>query len=163
MTHTDLVERAYNWLRVYKSCSVIVTEMSSGAGESPDAIGWRFGMSWLVECKASRADFLADRAKHFRRNPGTGMGRHRYFMCEPGMIARADLPADWGLLHPKTRGVLVAAEPMPQAFDARREAELLCSCLRRTLCQPDVRGVRCKTYVFEGQGEPRATICAETE
>jgi len=68
-------------------------------GERPDAIGWRDGLSILVECKVSRADFLSDRNKRFRKAPELGMGDWRFFLCPPGVIAIEDLPAGWGLLH----------------------------------------------------------------
>ena len=48
-----------------------------GTGEQPDAIGFRNLASCLIEVKCSRADFLADRKKHFRIEPSKGMGDWR--------------------------------------------------------------------------------------
>ena len=63
MTHPELVEYAVGWLRGYR-CGVILSEQACVSGEMPDAIGWkRASHSVLVECKISRADFLADRDK----------------------------------------------------------------------------------------------------
>lgn len=65
-THADLVAPAARWLKGTVRCGVVLTEAPSMDGESPDAIGWRSGYSVLVECKASRADFLADSRKPHR-------------------------------------------------------------------------------------------------
>ena len=51
---------------VYR-CGVVLSEQACVSGEMPDAIGWkRANHSVLVECKVTRADFLADRGKPFR-------------------------------------------------------------------------------------------------
>src|ERR1700722_4481017 len=69
MTHAQLVEKAVHWLRRYR-CGVVLSEQACISGEMPDAIGWKRAChSVLVECKVTRADFLADRAKPFRLNP----------------------------------------------------------------------------------------------
>jgi Holliday junction resolvase len=59
--HSDLVEIAEKWL--LKRCGFAFTELSTHAQEIPDAIGFKSGISILIECKTSRADFLADRKK----------------------------------------------------------------------------------------------------
>ena len=70
ITHDDLVESAARWLR--KENYIVITEMSDGVSEKPDAIGWRAGSeTTLIECKVSRSDFLSDKKnstvllKHF--------------------------------------------------------------------------------------------------
>lgn len=101
MTHGELVKRAERWLKT-QGCGVVFRDEFKAAthnGELPDAIGWRDGISVLVECKASRADFLADRSKRFRQRPEIGMGDWRFFLCPPEIITVADLPEGWGLLH----------------------------------------------------------------
>ena len=73
MTHSELVEYAVGWLRGYR-CGVILSEQACVSGEMPDAIGWKKAAhSVLVECKISRADFLADRGKPFRKDDLLGM------------------------------------------------------------------------------------------
>src|SRR2546430_10016870 len=63
MTHAQLVQKAVEWLRAYR-CGVVLSEQACISGEMPDAIGWKRSChSVLVECKISRADFLADRGK----------------------------------------------------------------------------------------------------
>lgn len=101
ITHKELVKQAGIWL---KNCThthtVVITELTTSSSETPDAIGFGSGgFSTLIECKASRVDFLADRKKHFRRNPETGMGHSRYFMAPVGLLRADELPEGWGLIE----------------------------------------------------------------
>lgn len=68
-------------------------------GEQPDSIGFRNGVSCLIECKISRSDFLADRKKKFRMDSSIGMGDWRFFMVPKGLITVQELPEGWGLLE----------------------------------------------------------------
>lgn len=103
MTHAELVARAVSWLKTM-GCPIVFFEMVTLQSEEPDAIGWRNsgGDSYLIECKASRSDFLADKKK-FHRSGIPALGQYRYYMCPPGMIKPEELPVGWGLLycHPK--------------------------------------------------------------
>lgn len=114
MTHYELVQRATRWLHTM-GCPMVFPEMVTYAGETPDCIGFRDSgaTSLLVECKASRSDFLADAKKPHRREPERGMGLHRYFMCRPGLIRPDELPARWGLLycHPTRVELVVGYQP----------------------------------------------------
>lgn len=101
MNHDDLVIRAEKWLK-QQNCGVIFRDQFRAMthnGEQPDAIGWRDGLSVLIECKASRADFLKDKNKKFRKDLGLGMGDWRFYMCPTGVILPEDLPTGWGLLY----------------------------------------------------------------
>jgi len=136
MTHADLVERAARWLAKTKGCAVVATEIAT-TSESPDAIGWRAGYSHLVECKASRADFLADRNKPFRIVPETGLGDYRWYMTPPGLVSPDELPDGWGLLevHPEQVRVIRQSGsrygPPPFAGNARGAQRILVSIIRR--------------------------------
>lgn len=139
-THDDLVERAERWLRnsawraetwgsgrEYRQgckCGVVLAEPSGGCTETPDAIGW-FGQgrqSILIECKVSRADFMADAKKLFRRRPEYGVGNFRYFMVRAGLIAEDDLPDGWGLLEVRGRTVKIVRHS--ERFDSQRDNEM---------------------------------------
>ncbi|MFY9559864.1 MAG: hypothetical protein WAQ52_06500 [Terriglobales bacterium] len=99
MTHEKLVSLAVAWLRRYR-CGVVLSEQACVSGEMPDAIGWKKAChSVLVECKGSRADFLADREKPFRLKPETGVGCERYYLAAKDLIRIEELPAGWGLLE----------------------------------------------------------------
>ena len=134
MTHEKLVERAVAWLRSY-GCGVVLSEQSCASGETPDAIGWKRGShSVVIECKISRADFLADREKPFRRKPEKGMGCERFYLTPAGLIWRNELPAGWGLLELRGREVVEmvpASGKMRSAVGFRHEMNLLLASLRR--------------------------------
>lgn len=78
ITHSELVSLGAKWLQ--KKCSVVITELVT-TGEIPDVIGWHGTHSTLIECKASRSDFLADQTKFFRREQWAGIGMARYYFA----------------------------------------------------------------------------------
>jgi len=141
-THSGLCAIAGRWLRgrgfgvVFRDGFKAVTD----TGECPDAIGWRGAVSVLIECKLSRADFLADRCKPFRSDPLAGMGDWRFYLCPPGVITVEDLPHGWGLLHASGKRVSAVhglpgncgwQTDAPFAGSKRCEVQMLCSGLRR--------------------------------
>jgi hypothetical protein len=85
-------------------CNIILSELVSSAAEIPDAIGWVWGSSVLIECKVSRSDFFAD-AKKTHRLSGTGSGERRFFLTPPSLIGPEELPEGWGLLELHGRSV----------------------------------------------------------
>lgn len=140
MTHADLCRLAAQWLKRPASrqgpgCIISFEQTAPiGSPEVTDAIGWT---SWiaatsassvLVEAKVSRADFLADRNKPFRKNPDHGIGDFRYYLAPRGLIAEHDLPPQWGLIEYTGRGLTVTCghvlerlKPMP---DGRYKRDL---------------------------------------
>jgi hypothetical protein len=134
MTHENLVAKAIIWLRRY-GCGVVLSEQSCASGETPDAIGWKRGCSSVtVECKISRADFLADQEKPFRQKPEKGMGCERFYLTPAGLLALEELPAGWGLLELRRRSVeLVCAssKKLRSSVGFRQEMNLLLASLRR--------------------------------
>jgi hypothetical protein len=106
--------------------------MVSAAGDIPDAIGWKYGFSYMVECKASRSDFHANKNKpHERVN--SGVGCHRFFLCVPEIIKGEDLSSsDYGLLWLGESGVIrVRKEPVTRDTNHHKEICMLTSALRR--------------------------------
>jgi hypothetical protein len=134
MTHAELVDRGVRWLRKYR-CGVVLSEQACSSGEMPDAIGWKQAChSVLVECKVTRADFLADRAKPFRMKPERGVGSERFYLTPPSLIKLEELPAGWGLLELRHRRVEIAhasAKNLRTAAGFRYEMNLLLASLRR--------------------------------
>src|SRR6201997_2602654 len=134
MTHAQLVNMAVKWLRGYR-CGVVLSEQACVSGEMPDAIGWRRAChSVLVECKVTRADFLADRGKPFRHKSETALGCERFYLTSPGLANLEELPAGWGLLECRGRKVEMirpAAKNMRAAAGFRYEMNLLLASLRR--------------------------------
>jgi len=134
MTHEQMVERAVRWLRFYR-CGVVLSEQACANGEMPDAIGWKQAShSVLVECKVTRADFLADRAKPFRKKPDAGVGCERFYFTPPNLVKFEELPAGWGLLEYR-RGRIEIMQPsvknLRTAKGFRYEMNLLLASLRR--------------------------------
>jgi hypothetical protein len=134
MTHAQLVEKAVRWLRWYR-CGVVLSEQACVSGEMPDAIGWKRAChSVLVECKVTRADFLADRAKPFRLKPEKGVGCERFYLTPPGLAKVEELTAGWGLLELR-RGRVEMIQPsaknLRSANGFRYEMNLLLASLRR--------------------------------
>jgi hypothetical protein len=144
--HCELVRVADQWLK-QMGCNLTFPELhvATCSGEIPDAIGWRDGgkTSILVECKVSRADFLADAQKPFRKSSDDGMGNWRFYLCPEGLIGIDELPAGWGLLYVTRRGVrkvhgvpgtpMLRASWMDHPFRASKHSEsvMLVAALRR--------------------------------
>lgn len=136
VTHARLVKLAVGWLRRQYRCGVVLSEQYCATGEVPDAIGWKkMCRSVVVECKASRSDFLADFNKPFRVRPEEALGCERLYLAPRGMIARAELPPHWGLLEVSGREVKLAVKPgkVDQRGPAglMKEMNLLLASLRR--------------------------------
>lgn len=97
LSHAQLVDLGARWMR-REGFGVVATEVVAvGCREQADVIGFRATCSAVIEAKASRADFLADRAKPHRRTGGLGL--YRFFACPEGLIDSAELPVGWGLLY----------------------------------------------------------------
>lgn len=123
LSHAKLVKHAERWLRTAARCSVVMTEQTA-TGEVPDAIGWKKTQSTLVECKISRADFLADSAKPWRCAPEQGLGQYRYYLAPEGMLSPAELPAGWGLLEVDGAGRVRRAKKSAPFKQRNAEAEI---------------------------------------
>ena len=134
MTHAQLVGRAVRWLRSYR-CGVVLSEQACVSGEMPDALGWKQAChSVLVECKVTRADFLADRAKPFRTKPEKGVGSERFYLTPASLLKREELPAGWGLLELRRARIEMlqaSAKNLRTATGFRYEMNLLLASLRR--------------------------------
>jgi hypothetical protein len=134
MTHAQLVSKAVHWLRCYR-CGVVLSEQACVSGEMPDAIGWKRAChSVLVECKVTRCDFVADRAKPFRLKSEQGVGCERFYMVPAGLVRREELPQGWGLLEHHRGRIemrLASAKNLRTAAGFRYEMNLLLASLRR--------------------------------
>lgn len=155
VTHDALIVAAADWLR-HQGCAVVITDMSHGGEETPDAIGWSGKWSTVIECKASLSDFRADGKKFFRIHPESGMGCYRYFCAMRGTINPAKLPAGWGLIEWDGRKMRRAKKSAHHGENAaRNEISLLLSALRRVAKDaPEGISVRCYNYTSSN----RATL-----
>ena len=149
ITHNELIELGRKWLiKPYNSaadyghsgCSVILTEICAvpRSGEQPDVLGFCSDKSILIECKASRADFLADKNKPFRVAPEMGVGCQRWYMAPQGLIKENEVPPKWGLLEvTHGRRITPSKKPEPQEKSWRNEMVMIVSMLRRLNINPD--------------------------
>ncbi len=157
MSHDHLVKKAAAFLRSQGSV-VTITDLTHSDSETPDAIGWFNNLATLIECKASRSDFLADRKKGFRWRSAQGMGAYRYYLTPQGLLKPDELPPGWGLLE--LHGTHVAKVSKSDIFHQRKhtaETSLLLSALRR-IGAITPKGVKVKHYSYYENGEPRATL-----
>jgi len=131
-THKKLVRRMAAWLKNTRQMTVVIAELASRNSETPDVIGWVGAAgSILIECKVSRADFLADGTKFFRRCSERGMGDRRYVAAPAGLLSADEMPDGWGLIEVRDRFVRVVKEAAPMIADKRNECVVLMSALRR--------------------------------
>jgi len=168
MTHADLVKHARSWLVKSKGCGFAFAELVTYASETPDAIGWRDGRPVLVECKASRADFLSDAKKRHREYPETGMGAFRYYMCPRELITPEELPDRWGLVWVNDngkkrqirgpRGNCFGPHDSPEFYFAERnergETLMLISALRRLELQGHLEKIHISPFRL-----PAGNVC----
>lgn len=135
MSHSRLVDEAVRWLRSKYRCGIVLSEQSCCSGETPDAIGWKGrNHSVVVECKISRADFLADAGKPWRLSPECAVGGERYYLAPSQMIACEELPAGWGLLEIRGREISIARKSkknLRRPEGLVNEMNLLLASLRR--------------------------------
>lgn len=165
MTHKELVEVAYKWVLKNGSCGVAFKELKTLSWEIPDVIGFGSGgHSVIVECKASRSDFLSDKNKPFRLNPQLGMGTHRFYCCPKDLIKVDDLPEGWGLIYvdekKKSRiahnPMMTYTHEMGHEYNSRyehqkndkSEYQVLYSALRRLFIKGYVKHIYDKGYTL---------------
>ena len=172
MTHSQLVQKAVEWLRAYR-CGVVLSEQACISGEMPDAIGWKRAChSVLVECKISRADFLADWGKRSRQKPDTGVGCERFYLTPKEMVRAGELPVGWGLLEYHNRSLTLAkasARNMRTAVGFRYEMNLLLASLRRVEVRIEPQSItdflkwKNRMAEYNRGGLPKGILPAEEE
>ena len=155
MDHAQLVERAAIWLRKVENCKVVLKEFRSVLDEIPDAIGWKNNgtMSILIECKATRSDFLKDKNKSFRKQSVISLGRLRFYMVPKGLIELDELPRGWGLLEVTDKKIYVTHRPQPRTFDTRisaLEIRILFAATQRYQLDPRIDGANPMTLQEKG-------------
>lgn len=156
-THRELCEIAERWLLGSQRCRVAIAEPNCiVTDEQPDAIGFKASGSILVEAKTSRADFRADLKKWFRVHPQNGMGYYRYYICEPGIITKDDLPERWGLLHVlpggRVRIVRYSGHFLEANYAAERSLLTACLYIQKPLKINTVQGRKIQLSPASGEG-----------
>lgn len=104
--HSKLCEIGRKWVLRAPSAKggnmhLAFTEIGCQATkEHPDVFALHSsGETIILEAKASRSDFLADKKKSFRAEPDQGMGDFRYYICPKDVVKEEDLKGtQWGLI-----------------------------------------------------------------
>ena len=158
ITHDKLVKKARAWL--LRRYGVVISEMAAGR-ETADAIGLG-GDSTVIECKASRSDFLADRNKSFRQFPDFGMGDQRFYFAPKALIKPDELPPGWGLLELSDQYILKTKESEHFKKDHQAEIRLLVSTIRRlNIARSQMNGMSVRFYTIPTKD--RATVLSRFE
>jgi hypothetical protein len=143
MTHRELCFKAARHLKTkgiqpFHRCQYVVCELER-IGESPDAFGFGGCTTQLIEVKISRNDFLSDKKKYWRKNPYSGLGQFRSYLCPEGMIKTSELPNNWGLLYASESGrITEIIQPSFQESSYIAEFQLITSILRREGIKPQI-------------------------
>jgi len=163
---------AVAWLRRYR-CGVVLSEQACASGEMPDAIGWKKAChSVLVECKASRPDFLADAEKTWRQKPETGVGCERYYLAPRGLIRADEIPSGWGLLEVSDREVETvkrSAKNLRSSLGFQYEMNLLLASLRRVEVRIEPQSItdflkwKNRMLDYNGGALPEGIVAADRE
>lgn len=160
LTHRELCELGARWINQESARYGWHILVETGyRKENPDVFAFSKYYSVLIECKASRSDFLADRKKPFRQNPQLGIGRMRYYLVNEGVATQEDMPEGWQLLIAYDKDTILMPDNYlsptePEgvyAFDIRNataETELMWSWLYRKEhdCLPDIHGAVYKIH-----------------
>lgn len=157
LTHKQLVNLGARWMKGLSIRDWRILTETGYRTENPDIFAFAKYYSVLIECKASRADFLADKKKPFRANPETGIGRRRYYLTNRGVAKQEEMPKGWQLLEaydentillprnftmPDTGGTEGDKEYSFHVRNASAEIELMYSWLYRKEhnCLPKIEG-----------------------
>jgi len=135
ITHDQLVQQAKRWLEKHGSkfsCGVVLAEYRCYLPEIPDVIGFNHHWSILIECKVSRADFLADKKKPCRQDTKQ-LGNYRYYLTLPNVACAEDIDNGWGLLYATDKQVKEIKKSEYFSTDSVKAAEwsILYSIVRR--------------------------------
>ena len=161
--HNNLIKKGRTWLK-RQGCILILTELVGGAAESPDVFGFKStGATILIECKASRSDFLSDAKKWFRLRPHNGLGRERYYLAPKGLLATDEMPNGWGLLELTGRGISCAKESDVHDHNSLAEKAVLVSTIRRLNLEPGEHTSLTVISPYTHQTKCRATLSVEAE
>ena len=143
MTHRHICIKGSKYLKnkgihPYHKSQYVVCELER-CGECPDIFGWGNSSTQLIEVKVSRADFLSDKKKLWRKDMAYGLGRYRSYLCPIDLIKIEELPSNWGLLYIDEKGnITEIIKAKPQECNHIEEINLITSILRRENITPRI-------------------------
>lgn len=160
LKHKHVVMAAYRWVVKNAGVGCTFRELVSIADEIPDVIGFSSWYSVMVECKVSRADFMRDKNKTFRKEEEKGMGDYRFYACPTGLIKKEELPEKWGLIYVSEKGkAMCVVNPISiykreeGMFKKSMVAEyrIMYTALRRLFLKGHVESIYDKKYIYNSK------------
>lgn len=147
LTHAQLIEIGARWL-FNRGFKVVLKELSTCSLEIPDCLGFTAGQSYLLEAKVTRADYLSDKKKSFRRCSWQGMGLKRSYICPWGLIMPDELPENWGLIYVNDKGV---ARQIVKAVCFKEYSLINERCLLVSVARRLIDGFEYKKYLHKSE------------
>lgn len=96
-------ELKYGRLRFghYGKCKYVAVELNVYGAENTDVWASFCDCTAVIEVKTSRADFLADKKKYWRRpeSAKNQAGNFRCYLAPVGLLRVDEIPDNWGLLE----------------------------------------------------------------
>lgn len=132
--HQKLCDVAINWLKYNTYKCVLTFSGVKGVGyEEPDVVGWNCsGISFMIEAKTSRSDFLRDKEKFVRKyGAAYGIGLYKYYITNGSFEINDHELEGFGLLVYKDRKVIEVKKPtLSKEYDHHKEIPFLVRCVR---------------------------------
>ena len=138
MTHEELIKRGVKWLKNNQISTmrfpIILPEYRCFANSIPDIIGLNHYRTAVIECKVSRADYLADQHKghrHYRFQ----LGNYRYYLCPVGLLLPNEINNGWGLLYCHPHKITIEKQAVEFSIEETRKEEyqVMYSIIRRLM------------------------------
>lgn len=166
LTHRQLCELGARFIQYQRYPSNYPWRILIETGyrkENPDVFAFTKYYSVLIECKASRSDFLADKKKPFRQDPLQGVGKRRYYLVNEGVCTQDEMPDGWQLLIARDNDTILLPKDyqdptcggdLGHDFDIRNataETELMWSWEYRNKrkCLPDIPCEKVNAIIYQ--------------
>ena len=176
MPHFDLCKAVAEKVAC-KAWVTLYEYQSYATDEFPDVLSFGNRGTTLYEIKTSHSDFIADARKDARKKwrPKVGLysdksdfyvrahhpdlyyierphlGGARYFVCEPGVIEKTEVPEGWGLIYFRAGRMFRRVESKHWRADVRQERNILAHAFRK-YSSGDSRGIIVNTYATAAAG-----------
>jgi hypothetical protein len=122
------------------SCKIVAIELITIGIENPDVWGTNGFLSYVIEIKTSRSDFLRDSKKKCRKKENA-CGNFRYYLIPKGLLSPEEIPENWGLLEYDGKNIDVTKRPRFVECNNSGDLCMLASIARR-------EGVKNKIYNY---------------
>ena len=140
----------------YGKCKYVAVELNVYGAENTDVWASFCDCTAVIEVKTSRADFLADKQKYWRRpeSAKNQAGNFRCYLAPIGLLRVEEIPENWGLLEYSAHDKAIYMRKRPPHNDAYNHADLviLQSILRREGFKEKIYNYRDVVSTIKPQG-----------